>query len=1146
MFRRLLVIAGIMWTACAGFAGSHYIVRHYSVEDGLSQNTVSCIMQDAQGYMWFGTWDGLNRFDGYKFVSYKSDPNDETADHNNRVEAIWEDSGTLYVRNYDNICYTIQDAQLSQITGAVPMPEKTEDSLFVDKHGIIWKTDNQTGISRYRDGQWRRFCPPLDPRYAGLLRRNTLMLEDQEGNLWVNPTGGGFSRYNYEKDELEWPFPKVTNMIHTAYIDRQGLMWLSTYDKGVDCISVFAQPFEVVDLRTPSDPIGEVRAMMDKNGELQVFQRDDQMVYCVAQTHYGTLLGTKGRGVIGLPIQLNCPDVYSIIEVGETLYIGTYGGGIFKIEKNKTSVIGANLKVRDLLWADSVLIAATTSGLLIDKTLLPYYDVRCLLKDKKGHIWFGTFGGGLHQLVKTENGYQPERQPANSDIVLAIAEDTEGNIWYTGENEITCFQPEEQTYQRYDVLLGESGAYFNESKALRIGNDLVFGYNHGYCRFNPAEIHQSSFVPPLVITHIEQNERTSAVFSFAALDYAAPDKIQYSWKLSGVDKDWTKGSFDRKVSYTNLRPGKYIFCVRSTNNEGVWVNNDTQIAITVQRAFWQTGWMVLIILLVLTVIVWLIWRFLKANNALRQEVEIEQKVTDIKLRFFTNISHELRTPLTLISGPVDNVLTNEKLPASVREQLEIVSGNARRMLRMVNMLLDFRKMQQNQLKLKIRPIHFWTLVEETCSNFNKEAQDKHITFQKELLTRDDLVWVDRDKMDTVLFNLLSNAFKYTPSGGQIRVQLADKEGFLLLSVQDTGTGIPKDKRSVLFERFQSHNELNNNADTKPGSGIGLNLTKELMDMHQGYIEVESEVGKGSTFTVLIRKRNEHFGTDVDIVVDDTVPASAKVERSPHKWSVQESLPQLLIVDDNEDMRIFISNIFADTMHIHTAEDGLAALEQIKTSVPDIIITDLMMPNMDGMELLRKLRQNEETASLPVIMLTAKTNIESQLEGLEHGADDYITKPFSPAFIKARAINLLQQREKLKANYRTQLIAMDTHKQEKTPDDVFLARLMAFMDQQMDNNNLSVEDLVGYMNMGRTVFFNRLKGLTGLSPVEFIREVRIKRAVQLLDMNAYNVTEITYMVGMSDSRYFSKCFKQVMGVTPSEYKRQKSTKKGKHE
>jgi len=1115
---------------------SHHLIRHYSIEDGLSQNTVSCIMQDKQGYMWFGTWDGLNRYDGYSFVPYKTNMRDDIVDHNNRIEQMWEKDGKIYARNYGQLVYRVGEKYL-ELTDEKMSTDKREDSIYVDRHGIIWTVDDELGISRFREGQWRRFCPPLDPRYAGQLKRNFLTLEDQEGNLWVNPTGGGFSRYNYEKDCLEWPFSQLTNMIHTAYIDRQGLLWLSTYDHGIDCVDLNSQPFNCEDLRSDGDPVGEVRAMMVDKGELVTYQRDERMVYCAANTRYGKLLGTKGKGVIGLPIDVPCHNVYNILEVEDTVYLATYGEGIVKVYDETYRVIAPGMKVRDLLWADKTLIAATTAGILVGKKLMPFYDVRCLLQVKDGSIWVGTFGGGLHQLVKDSTGYKLVAENVNSSIVLAMVEDKAGNIWYTGENDITCFNPKTHASQHYHVFSGEYGAFFNEAKAVAIDDELYFGYNHGYCHFAPAKIHQSEFVPPLVINDIEYKNQNAVSIGFAALDFVGPRKVLYSWKLSGVDKDWVEATTMRRAAYTNLKPGKYIFTVRSTNSEGGWVNNEEQVTLTIQRTFWQTGWAILLLVIILGLVGWVIWRYISSTNALRQEVEVEQKVTDIKLRFFTNISHELRTPLTLISGPVDNILTNERLSPAVREQLEIVSSNAQRMLRMINLLLDFRKMQQNQLKLKVRPIHMWNLVEETCSNFVKEAQKKSIDFKQVLLSHDDLVWVDRDKMDTVLFNLLSNAFKYSHAGGKITVSLGDHEDFLMLSVTDTGIGIPKEKRSVLFERFTSNNELGGK-NMQMGTGIGLNLSKELVDMHHGYIEVESEEGKGSTFTVMIRKGNEHFGTEVDIVVDDTVTAVATQPTATHKWAVEETKPKMLVVDDNADMRVFISNIFADLFNVQVAEDGIEALEKIKANMPDIVITDLMMPNMDGIELLQRLRKDTKTASLPIVMLTAKATIESQLQGLEQGADDYITKPFSPAYIKAKVHNLLQQRENLRNQYHAQLIAMDTHKQEKTPDELFLARLMAYMDEQMDNNALTVEDMVDYMNLGRTVFFNRLKSLTGLSPVEFIREVRIKRSVQLLEMNSYNVTEITYMVGMSDSRYFSKCFKQVMGVTPSDYRRQK--------
>jgi DNA-binding response OmpR family regulator len=462
------------------------------------------------------------------------------------------------------------------------------------------------------------------------------------------------------------------------------------------------------------------------------------------------------------------------------------------------------------------------------------------------------------------------------------------------------------------------------------------------------------------------------------------------------------------------------------------------------------------------------------------------------------------------------------------------------MLRLVNQLLEFRKVQNQKMKLKVQQTLLSELVEETCSNFQKEADDKHIHFEIIKKAEDSTVWVDRSRMDTILWNLLSNAFKFTPAGKSIRVIVDSKPGFVTLIVQDEGIGIAPEKRNILFERFSSNNELNSMSAS--GTGIGMNLTKELVDLHRGYIEVESEVGKGTTFTVLLHTGKEHFGSDVDFI-DEQIPAKNMFnaptfeDKMEQLEQEQENIYTVLVVDDSQDMRHFLSTILSKDYHVLAAADGEEAKQIIRTQPVNLVVTDLMMPKVDGLELTQFIKSDPNLDFIPVILLTAKTAIESRLQALEYGADDYVTKPFEPEYLRARVHNILIQREQLEQSYRQRLMRLEPQKaDEPIPGDAFLAKLLDVMDKQMDNNTLTVDELVDEMGMGRTVFFNKLKSMTGLSPVEFIREMRIKRAAQLLEEHKYNITEVTYMVGMNDSRYFAKCFKNTYGVTPTEYRR----------
>ena len=1158
----------------------HYVVQHYSIKDGMSQNTVMAILQDKQGFMWFGTWDGVNRFDGYTFTVYKAMNNGVEAQVNNRVDLIYEDEqDRIWWGTYDGHFYRL-DAE-RKVTIELPYDSLPEGMLAkmgerglrtrVDSRGIIWQTDETCGIQRYRDGQWKRFTPPLDSRYAGQLRINFFMIEDAQGRTWVNPTGGGWSYYDYDNDELVYPIEGLTNMIHTAYLDHEGQMWIATYDGGVDCVNMEPTPYKLHDMRHSPRDNGEVRAFARrKNGEVLTLVKSETGVYCALETTHGMLYGTKGKGLknitTGTVVPTTHPDIYDIEEGRDgTLYVATYGGGVNILRWNEAKqrwdepvVVGNGMKVRDIEIVDETLWCGTTTGVLrvdinsLECKVLPSYDIRAIYYSHD-RLWLGSFGGGLMTLDPKDPNLEITSVETFHDIILSMAGDGK-NLWFASESDIAQLNLETGYLYYYDALAGEGNTYFTEAEALRTSDGtILFGYSNGYCAFSPNRIHRSTSVPQMHITHVEgqdiEYDRDSVTIEngsnitieYAAMEYVAPEKIVYFYKMDGIDDNWNCAQDMRRVTYNNLKHGKYIFHVRSTNREGGEVENEKTLTIFVSRPWWLQWWAWLLYVCGILLIIALIAYILNMYNSLRRKVQVEQQVTDIKLRFFTNISHELRTPLTLIVGPIENILQTERISPSVRSQLEIVQSNSQRMLRMVNQLLEFRKVQNQKMKLKVQKTLLSELVNETCANFQKEAYDKHINFTIENKAEDSTVWVDRGRMDTILWNLLSNAFKFTPAGKSIRVIIDSKPGFVTLAVQDEGIGIPPEKRNMLFERFSSNNELNNNST---GTGIGLNLTKELVDLHHGHIDVMSAVHVGTTITIMLHTGKEHFGPETDFIDEEPIPQMQQME-----MSLEDKLDQLqkeehetnltlLIVDDNKDMRQFLTGIFNRDFHVETAEDGAQAKTIIRDKHIDIVITDLMMPNVDGLELTQFIKQNPETDHIPVILLTAKTAIESRLTAMQYGADDYVTKPFEPEYMRARVQNILKQRTQLEQSFRERLMRLESRKSDEAlPGDGFLAKLLGVMDKQLDNNTLTVDELVEEMGMGRTVFFNKLKSMTGMSPVEFIREMRIKRAAQLLEDRKYNITEVTYMVGMNDSRYFSKCFKNTYGITPSEYRRQ---------
>ena len=685
---------------------------------------------------------------------------------------------------------------------------------------------------------------------------------------------------------------------------------------------------------------------------------------------------------------------------------------------------------------------------------------------------------------------------------------------------------------------------------------------------------------PLVLSHKEN------IFSvhFAALDYTNPQNIQYAYILDGFEKQWTFADKQRSVTYTNLPKGEYVLRVRSTNSDGVWVDNERILNIVILPSFWETPvayvLYVLFILIIILVAVYILFTIYR----LKHEVSVEQQISDIKLRFFTNISHELRTPLTLIAGPVEQVLKNDKLPADAREQLVVVERNTNRMLRLVNQILDFRKIQNKKMKMQVQRVDIVPFVRKVMDNFEAVAEEHRIDFLFQTEKEHLYLWVDADKLEKIVFNLLSNAFKYTPNGKMITMFIREDEKTVSIGVQDQGIGIAENKKKSLFVRFE--NLVDKNLFNQASTGIGLSLVKELVEMHKATISVDSHLGEGSCFKVDFLKGKEHYDKEAEFILEDadaparmgqvvdiansSIQSETLVSDDSEKiddvygeeFAKEENSKELmLLVEDNQELREFLRSIFSPMYRVVEAADGKEGANKALKYLPDIIISDVMMPEKDGIEMTRELRADMTTSHIPIILLTAKTTIESKLEGLEYGADDYITKPFSATYLQARVENLLMQRKKLQSFYRDSLmhINISTGQEEvpvatdmpsaeedvsETPpttlemspnDRKFMDKLIELMEQNMDNGELVVDDLVRELAVSRSVFFKKLKTLTGLAPIEFIKEMRIKRATQLIETGEFNMTQISYMVGINDPRYFSKCFKAQVGMTPTEYR-----------
>lgn len=921
------------------------------------------------------------------------------------------------------------------------------------------------------------------------------------------------------------------------------------------------------------------------------------------------------------PYSLSNNSIYTILQDSRNnIWIGCYGGGLNLLtytKDGKTLFIHSNnelknyptayaMTVRNIAEAPGgVLLVGTTNGLLTfsnnferceeikfyrnsrksgNKNSLSANDIMHIYTDKSKTTYVVSFTGGINKVISknllSENIEFKNYDKSNglsSDLVLSVIEDTQNQLWIVSEIALSKFNPIKETFENYEL----SSIYqeFNFSEALPIinaRNQIVLGTDKGFLEIYPEKMQKNKYIPNIVFTglkiqghpsgysinHLKElklnSSQRNVTFQFAALDYANPKEIMYAYRLQGLENEWNEADNNRSASYINLPAGKYQLQIKSTNSDGVWVDNVRTLPIHVVPTFWETYWAWLFYFILFTLFTATVMYVLFYIYRLRHRVDIEKQLADIKLRFFTDISHELRTPLTLIGSPVTEVLENEPLSPLAREHLTLVQQNTERMLRLMNQILDFRKIQNQKMKLLIEETDLIALLRKVMNNFKLIAEEKNMNYQLVSSIQSLYGWVDRDKFEKIFFNLLSNAFKYTPAGKSITVKVTTEKEKINIEVADEGIGIAIEKQGSLFQRFETLVKQN---ILQPSSGIGLSLVKEMVELHHGTITIDSEPGIGSRFTITLPLQREIFTEDVQVefILDDgkgssSVPHPVDSTKASEDMENKEEFDNngdnlsILVVEDNEELKVFLKNILSETYTVITASNGEEGLRHAIDNIPDLIISDVMMPVMDGLEMIKQIKENNNICHIPIIVLSAKASLDDRIAGLEQGIDDYIIKPFSATYLKTRIASLLRQRKLLQEIYMNKLAegknisssnTLTPSQPQITPyDEQFMQKVMEFMEEQMDNAELTVDEFAEKLMLSRTIFYRKLKSIIGLTPIDFIREIRIKRAVQLIDCGEYNFSQIAYQTGFNDPKYFGKCFKKIMGITPSEYKEKK--------
>ncbi len=1114
---------------------------------------------DSHGVLWiFTDREGLYRHDPTtgKTTYLKNRPEDNLVENENEIFWYEDTEGRIYVVPTDGVlsCYNPEEERLELLAADnATQPYKGHTRRFlVDHQRNMWCAEVE-GVSRIT-------IMPGAFQHEVLQRGSDTRAihQDRSGRIWFSSRDrqifiydNRFNRVGYlTADGRIMPSKALFGSpIYCFHEDEDGVLWLGSRFDGL---------YRLL-------PIDENRYQVE-HYRMQATDRysiSDDNIYDIHRDRYGRLwVATYGGGLnlvdesgvrprflhagndLPFPVEKH-HQIRVIEETPHYIMLGSTNGLVYFPNRELPL---------DAIRFRSCEVQENGSGGLLSN------DVRDIHYTSAGEIYLLTFSGGLSR-VRLQGEGEPkfenytQKEGLHSEQVLSMIEDANGGQWILSETLTFRFDPVNNHFESYGERYSGEDFYFSEAKPLLHGDYLLAGVSDGFCIVPTSET-LSQFEPRLALTeltiegHTERrgvgnlhevclkSHERDLQLAFTALDYVNPASIRYAYRLEGVNKTWQHLGKQRNIHFVDLRPGDYTLVIRSTNSNGRWVANDYRLRIEVKPTFWETPWAWSLYCLIVILLVYL-WTHV---SQLRSRVAMEQELSDIKLRFFTDISHELRTPLTLISAPIELLLKREKLSDEGRSQMLVVRNNTQRLMTLVNQILDFRKIESKKMRLLLEHADALKVVRETMNQFDHVSQAHNIDYQLECAVESITGWIDRDKLQKILSNLLSNAFKYTPDGNAIKVRVARVEHQLLLEVIDGGIGIEESDKERLFQRFENVAKPNRKT---PSTGLGLSLVSELVQLLGGVIHVESTLGVGSCFTVTMPLEKEAFDrmTNVDFLLGEEIDAvdmnHSETTTANDEESDEKRRSTILVVEDNEELRTLLRTILIEEYLVLEAVNGEEGLRLARDRQPDLIVSDVLMPVMDGLEMVRHLKEDAATAHMQILILSAKASIEDRIEGLELGVDDYLPKPFHASYFLARVHSLLERRRELQQRLLSEMVVASdrsvSHSQEViSPEIRFLNQATAVVERHMDNDGWTIEDFASEMCLSHTSLFQKMKSIVGLSPVEFIREVRLKKACSLIREGSHNIATISYMVGFSDPKYFTRVFKKRFGVPPSQY------------
>jgi signal transduction histidine kinase/DNA-binding response OmpR family regulator/ligand-binding sensor domain-containing protein len=1175
----------------------------------LPASEVEFIVQENENSFLIGSWYGLFRMSNVKNALMCKNPDKSMLEfHTEKLfvnaTAVFKDrNSNIYVASDQNIFLVKRDSNNAKysfiplyknITGKDGDRFSSVASIMQDHEGTIWVGQAFNGLLKFKSEDikfidYKNVFSGVDNNK----RNATFLLEDSQGRILT----GGERIYKItpgNSKTISFKISTATNFLDCISEIKPDIFWIGRF-KGVSEFN--ARTGQIY------DPIPRVFAGFLYRSQVWDLLKDGNLEYICAD--YGIFVYDFLTRKLRL-FNVDPPGEFKRI-------VKSNDGSIWAVT---TSVIGL-YKLHYDQTDERMSFSPLNYKNLSEQNLLNSINDN-LFADSEGFLWVGNDNkyGNLHRVNPVTGeikSYNLNKQQRYAQIT-SINEDNHNNLWLGTSSGLTRFNKltgEVKIFTEDDGLPLSTHSLHSVIRSK--DGRLFFGGKTGFYSFNPDSLKINNSIPRIVITdfrlfnksvhpnsldndilkkdiaytnQIELNYKQNDItFEFAALDFSNPMDNKYAYKLEGYKNEWVNtDAANRLATFTNLSPGTYTFIVKGSNNDGVWNEEGTSLRIVIHKPWYGTiaAWVIYILLFAAATGGFIMWRLsslkrekIKLENQVQErthQIEIQKEeilaqrnlveeqyqqiieLDQLRTRFFTNISHEFRTPLALIQSPVEELLEDPRRNERERKKLSMVQRNAGRLLTLVNQLLDISKMDGSRMKLELVEGDVMKHLSGLVKNFTSLAELKSIMYEIRLNNEAFITWYDPDKLEKIVVNLLSNAFKFTPEGGNISfsagyIKSNDRgiSNYLEFSVADTGTGIPEASLDKIFDRFyQVESSVKKEGG---GTGIGLSLARDMARLMHGDIIVKSELCRGSVFSVKVPLGKDFLNAG-EFIILKKMPSGYSLQHDLDKSlfnngnegeeeSPASGKPILLIVEDNMDIRLQLRDNLSESYHIIEAIDGIAGFKKATETIPDLIITDIMMPRMDGSEMCHKLKNDERTSHIPVIMLTAKVTHNDKITGYDKGADDYIPKPFLMAELKARAANLLQQRQKLRERYSREIKLEPTDVLITPLDEKFLKRAMEIVETHINEDDFDLVKFRAEMNMSRSTLFRKLHALTGESPTDFIRNIRLKRAADLLKKKFGNVTQVSFEVGFSNLSYFNKSFRKLYGVTPTEYSKKYS-------